>query len=112
MTEHTNTTKQTAATTQQPLSLTPLPPKFDLVALKNETQQSLTEDLQKIVTKEIKPIQKQIELLCTEFKASIDNLASRIDDLAEIMKLFAAQSQITNNSLQSTPPNTAKGNGK
>jgi len=61
--EHTTNTKQTTATTQQPVSLAPPPPKIDLVALKIEIWQSLSKELQQVVTKEIEPVQKQIELL-------------------------------------------------
>jgi len=47
-----------------------------------------------------------------EFKESIDNLAARIDELAEMMKMFSAQSRASSFSSQLLHPNNARCNGK
>ncbi len=107
-----NTTKSN--TTKQPESLAPPPPKFDLEELKNEIRNNIKEDLNRMITQQIEPLQQQIEPIRAEVRSGHNDLSKRIDDLAISMKLLSAQmSQLSASiqSSQSSPP-TARGDDR
>jgi len=108
----TNTTKTTA--TKQQESLAPPPPKFDLEELKNEIRNNIKEDLNRMITQQIEPLQQQIEPIREEVRSGHNDLSKCIDDLAASMKLLSAQMSQLSASIQSSrsPSPTTRGDGR
>ncbi len=112
-TEKTDNTTKTI-TSNPPESLALPPQKFDLEALKNKIRNNIKADLEQMISSQIEPLQQQLEPLRTEVCTNQKELTTRIDDLADAMKLLSTQISQLSESFQifkSSPP-MMRGNGQ